>query len=103
VCDKITKSCISGCNTGWYGTTCMNICSDKCVGRICEQINGNCVGKCIDGFYGASCNLHCSENCFDAACNKTTGKIFNIFFYFESKSSCSRCLIVTSHNMKNIS
>lgn len=47
----------SGCEAGFYGLNCSNLCSGNCANSDpCDHVSGVCPGGCQNGYIGAHCN-----------------------------------------------
>ncbi|XP_071085461.1 scavenger receptor class F member 1-like [Haliotis cracherodii] len=61
VCDLENMTC-SGCDNGYYGSTCGSVCSNGCKNRTCVLTSegiGRCTDGCVSGFGGPNCKLPC--------------------------------------------
>ncbi|XP_052215407.1 cell death abnormality protein 1-like [Dreissena polymorpha] len=114
--------CTHGCENGYFGTGCENVCSIR--DQMCTICNENTLNTfvcttCIDRFYPNSNRtcIPCSANCFEGNCNNSTGHCANGckdgFWNFKCENTClencsvcdqdsGKCLICSTSSLHGI-
>ncbi|KAK0057053.1 multiple epidermal growth factor-like domains protein 11, partial [Biomphalaria pfeifferi] len=106
-CIVSTGTCPSGCNAGYQGEGCMEVCEqgtwgegcsklcdDRCANQSCDSVTGQCQNGCIDGYtlpnctevcshgyWGNNCSNLCRGKCLTELCDPVTG-----LCYFDEES-----------------
>ncbi|KAH9515236.1 hypothetical protein Btru_013972 [Bulinus truncatus] len=93
--DCVGGHCTGGCQSGYKGPTCSEVCG-KCNGTgDCDQMTGVCINGCLDGYAGPLCDQRCTNCAGLGACEKKTGYCFegcNLGFKGKACSEhCTNC------------
>ena len=91
ICQPNCEFCISNsscekCNTGFYGSKCLN-CPEHCL----KCSSSSSCPVCYAGYFGTYCNKQCSNGCIVKVCEKVTGKCrFGCRLHYTGPH-CSEC------------
>lgn len=55
-CNNVTGACLQGCQDGWYGDQCQNMCAQNCIDKECDRTTGHCTKGCSPGWKGFTCS-----------------------------------------------
>jgi hypothetical protein len=69
-CSFWTGHCLVGCNAGWWGLSCTELCPAGCNG--CDRITGDCFYSCNSNTWGRNCDNTCDASC-DTGCDPVSG------------------------------
>ncbi|XP_062620105.1 multiple epidermal growth factor-like domains protein 10 [Saccostrea cucullata] len=79
-CQNVNGHCLSGCISGYEGSTCEKKCSsgwyghncsmgcNNCVNQTCNHITGSCQYGCKPGWRGSKCSLVCTVDTYGSDC-----------------------------------
>lgn len=74
-----------GCQTGYFGANCKNICIGRCLSNgICNHVDGTCIGGCQDGYFGRFCSLRKFPPPHPRQKNTERHNIFFLFILLEN-------------------
>ena len=99
-CNEDNGTCKYGCNAGFWGTMCTELCSNRCQNLRCNETTGTCLDGCSAAYYGRLCELGCSPNCVKDSilprlCNELDGSCqvgcSPGFYGINCSAVCSNC------------
>lgn len=54
----IHGACADGCEAGYFGELCSNVCNSTCISNICDTASGICTKGCEVGWEGVFCEVN---------------------------------------------